>query len=176
LTAFLYRGALAAEHIDATAAAAGWGIAIVGFSLTLWQLRQTQSSADAAKRAAKGVEDAVHKYDTITEIANADAALNSCVDHHRNREWPAVHDQYARVKRAYTNIGAMHSGLTPEQADLLKADFEQISTMDNEVERHLAGEKPPDIATFNIIIFKHLDDLSAVSAAIRKTLGGEANG
>jgi hypothetical protein len=173
----LNRVLLSAEHFDAAAAVSGWLISIAGFSLTLWQLQRTQSAADAARRAARGVESAVHKYDTITEIAHAEAALRAATEYHRGAAWKSVQPEYEKAKRAYTNIRAMHVGLTSDENEALRANIEKLSEMERDVERFLlAGAEQPNAADFNVILFKQMGDLAGISANVKKTLGGEDNG
>ena len=171
------RSQIVAGHYDGAAAVAGWFVAVVGFSITIWQLRQTQSAADAARRAAKGVESAIHKYDTITEIATAQGALRSTVEHHREKNWLALHAEYEKIQHAYTNIRVMHAGLRPDEEEQLKANAEQISKMEEQVERHVAGgAAEPDGGEFNVVVFKQLNDLATISAGVKKALGADANG
>lgn len=64
-------------HADAVMTATGLSIAFLGFSITVWQLRQTRSAAESASVAVAQVRRDLVKYDTFSELTKASAALNA---------------------------------------------------------------------------------------------------
>jgi hypothetical protein len=173
-----FRDKIAASHADAVMTASAWVVGVLGFSITVWQLRQTRTAAQSAMLAVNDVRRDLVQYDTFIELGKANTALNALVILHRQKKWGLLHDRYLSAKHALATVRDLHPGLSALAREALQDSIDQLTEMDMVVEHHLAttGSEPPDFGDLNIRVSGQIDSIHDIETALRKNIGKDSDG
>jgi hypothetical protein len=89
---------------------------------------------------------------------------------HRARAWELVPDRYSVLRRLLASIQTLNPDLTDEQKTILGGAVVQFRTMEHQVETARARGRMADLnlARFNRIVAKQLDELDKVMLSIRE--------
>ncbi len=123
----------------------GTGVTIIGFGITLAQLRRTATNAEAAKRAAEAVKSRVATYDAVFEVSRATAALRETQRHLRIGALESAVDSYVTVREALVRLIELPSPLGGEERARIGAMLSDITVLCDKIEAGLQRGKPPDV-------------------------------
>jgi len=89
---------------------------------------------------------------------------------HRARAWELVPDRYTVLRRLLTSIQTSNPDLSDEQRSVLAGAAVQFRTMEHQVESARAQNRATelDLARFNRLVTKQLDELDRVMLAIKQ--------
>ena len=102
--AFSPQNAVAVDGWGFWMGVAGLALTLFGFALTLWQLRQTKSIAEAARDESERIKTALKQYDAAQEASRAAYALSAAMKHFRNGAWTDGSDNYEDFRRGIAAI------------------------------------------------------------------------
>ncbi len=77
---------IAENHVGDLASLAGVAISIVGFVVTVWNVRRSESAAERAEAAANEARRAMRIYQTVSDLASAIAIMEEVMRLHRHGE------------------------------------------------------------------------------------------
>lgn len=138
-------------------------ITIVGFSITIVQVRRSL-------RASEEARDHVLQMNAIHELDATIKALEDIRRLHRMNAWEAMPDRYTSVRRDLIAIRIRTPTLSHEhQADLQSA-LQQLSTTERQVERLMAGAGVISVDRLNDIISKQIDRLTRLLVELQRQL------
>src|SRR5262245_21647781 len=92
-------GAWTLSYLADVSGLIGVVIGLVGFALTIWQLRKTRSAAESAERAAKEARSNLLRVDSIAAISGAIAGLEDIKRLHRSNSWDGMPERYGVQRR-----------------------------------------------------------------------------
>jgi hypothetical protein len=160
------------SHADTLATMTASVVGFLGFTLTIWQLRQTRTAAQAARKASDDVRQSFVHYDTFIELGRAKESLSALKILHRDGSWAIACDRYQLARHALATVRDLHVGL-PASAQLsIEASIEELSRINRLVERYLANvtSRPPNAADLNTSLSGQIDSIHDIETALRKRL------
>jgi hypothetical protein len=128
----------------------GLGIAILGFSLTLWAVFSSRSAARAAETAAKQARSEMLRIDVIGQLTEALLNIEEFKHLHRSSAWELMPQRYSRLRIDLVGIRASNPHLGEGSKVILQTAIQDLRVMEVRVDRSLVkGADPPDIARMN---------------------------
>ena len=121
-------------------------IGVIGFGITIWQVREAIKAAKAAKTAAERAETAARNVrasmvlaTTIADCVVALAMMDDIKVHHRRYNWAPLPDLYSHLKRRLVSIRSGNDNLMEEHRLAIQGALTQFSLMEEQVERHIVN-------------------------------------
>jgi hypothetical protein len=149
-----------------------WGnfVTILGFIVTILTLLRTKTAAVAAQQAAEDTKAQLSRVNTLGEFSSAIAIMDEIKRLHRAGAWELVPDRYSVLRRLLASVQTLNPDLTIEQKTVLGSAIVQFRTMENKVEaaRHARRLSDLNLARFNRVVAKQLDELDKVMLSIRQ--------
>jgi hypothetical protein len=165
------------EHWGDIASVVGVGISIVGFIITIINVRRSKNAAQRAEEAALEVRKAISQADVIMELSVVVTTMEEIKRLHRASEWPILLDRYAYLKRTLVSVRSSLMGLSEEYQAFLQSAIQHFSDIERRVERALAAKGTmPSISALNEIVSKQADNMNEILATIRQDIGVDHHG
>ena len=147
----------------------GLGVSILGFALTLWQLKRTRGAAAAAKTAAEDARKTIEQYDAAVDLAAAVTSLDDVKRLYRFDAIEVLPDRYSIVRQRIVTVRERAQNLTLEHRNSLQTVVQQIAQLGREVEVALAGSRTSlDRVKHSDVVGRLIDRLAVVAAALRR--------
>jgi len=138
-------------------------VAIVGFALTLWRIRKSQTASEQARKAAESVREQILQMNAIQGLNDVMRALEDIRRLHRPEAWPALPDRYTSLKRDLIAIRGRTPNLTEDQRSNIQGAIQQLSNIERQVENAIAGATGvPSVNRINDIISRQIDRLAVL--------------
>jgi len=141
---------------------------LIGFVVTIWNVRRSRDAANQAEAAAQEARDSILTFDTIQELSAATTTMDEIKRLHRAGYWTVLPDRYTSVRRLLGSILAGNPGLSDEGKSVLVGAIKQLGDIERLVERGLATDSNPgEVPKLNEIISKQADKLNSLLVALR---------
>jgi hypothetical protein len=134
-----------------SAAVGAWGLilgiigillTLVGFAVSIVQIRQAKSAAEAAAEAAGRVQVRVSRYDAAVDLAEAKTSLQNARHYANLDAWPQFVASYEIASEALGRV-ALQVTVTEERvAENLRRSRSRIAKSCNSIEKYLEGAGP----------------------------------
>ena len=161
-------GSFPVEAVGAYASIGSIVIALLGFSLTLFNVRKGRTAAQRAETAAKDAVGRLKLYDSVSGFSTAISILEEIKRLHRKDAWEVVIDRYAALKGILVEVRASNANLTQKQSTVVQKVITDLSTMENAVETEMArGGTPQEVPRFNEMLSKDIEKIQAVLAELK---------
>jgi hypothetical protein len=158
---------LSTEHYGDLASVVGLLISLVGFAVTIIATLRAKSAADMAREAVDRVRVIEVRTSTIESCATAIALMDEIRRLHRGRSWSHLPELYSQVRRLLIAISGNDRQITALQRSELRAVIEQFATLEEQLERILAGKANGSPEKLNGVVAKQLDRVHEVLVAVR---------
>jgi hypothetical protein len=164
------------EWLDQTragdlASLAGVLIALVGFAITIWNVKASKAAALRAEDAANEARRAIRFFDVVAEVSSAIAAMEEIRRLHRGRAWPALPDRYSTLRKSLITIKCS-SDLTEEQQARIQGAIKYLADLERRVESGLDQNQPPDrVARWNQLASDHIMELHSLLLELKEKAG-----
>jgi hypothetical protein len=165
------------EWLDQTragdlASLAGVLIALVGFAITIWNVRASKAAALRAEGAANKARGAIRLLDAVTDVSAAIKELEEIRRLHRGGAWPVLPDRYHTLRKSLISIRRLSPGLSNEQRTIIQAALRDLAVMENKVEIYLQrGEPPGEAAWWNEQASRHVMKLHGLLLDLKDQAG-----
>lgn len=120
----------------------GIGLTLLGFIISIGQIRQAKSSADAAADAVNTVQVRVSRYDAAVDLAEAKASFQNARHYADLDAWPQFVTCYEIASEALGRVALQASVTEAKVAEDIKKARSRISRVCNVLEKHLEGAGP----------------------------------
>jgi hypothetical protein len=90
-------------------------IAMIGFAVTIRNVRASKAAALRAEEAANQARSAIRFFDVVAEISTAIAAMEEIRRLHRDAAWPILPDRYNALRKSLVTIRGSDLQLSEEQ-------------------------------------------------------------
>lgn len=120
-----------------------WGLAvsIVGFSLTLWQLRRAQTVNIAVRDTVAKLNKTVGSLEIITELRSIGAASADAQTRVTDGQWPLALLAYNKIRAGLSKIRGIVNILSPDETEELLGYITHALDACTLIEDRLAGEQ-----------------------------------
>jgi DNA-binding NarL/FixJ family response regulator len=133
-------------------------VALVGFAITIRNVRASRAAAVRAEEAANEARRAIRFFDVVAEISTAIAAMEEIRRLHRDAAWPILLDRYNMLRKSLISIGRSGVALSDDQQTLLQAAIKFLADIERNVDRALEQGQPPErFARGNEATSEHLN-------------------
>lgn len=162
-----------------SAAVGAWGLitgivgiflTLIGFAISIVQIRRAKTSADSAKEAVADVQVRVSRYDAAVDLAEAKASLQNARHYANLDAWPQFVASYEIASEALGRVALQVSVTEDNVIESIKKSRSRIGKVCNSIEKYLEGAGPPPLkSALNKAI---RGELSAVQEAEQRNWKG----
>jgi hypothetical protein len=143
-------------------------ITAIGFGVTFIGLTRSKKAAEETSNAVKSMKHKLALFDTSANLASAIEMMDQTRRLQRANAWPALIDQYGRLKRILIQTRADNSDLPDDQMKSLQSMIKFCATMENAIESSVANNRDvPEADKLNIRLSRHIDTLTEIRIAIK---------
>ena len=147
-------------------------VALVGFAITIWNVKASKAAALRAEEAAKEARSAIRFFDVIAEISTAIAAMEEIRRLHRDAAWPILPDRYNALRKSLISIRRSGVNLSEDQQTLLQAAIKFLADIERNVDRALEQGQPPErFARWNQATSEHIMELHGLLMDLKLRAG-----
>jgi hypothetical protein len=147
-------------------------VALIGFAVTIWNVRASKAAALRAEQAANEARRAIRFFDVIAEISTAIAAMEEIRRLHRDAAWPILPDRYIALRKSLFSIRRSGLDLSDDQQVLLQAAIKFLADIERRVDSALEQGQPPDrVARWNQAASTHIMELHAFLMELKLRAG-----
>jgi hypothetical protein len=153
---------IADYRIGDLASIAGVAISILGFAITVWNVRRSKSAAERAENAANEARRMIRGYETLSDFSAAIAIMDEIKRLHRVGQIDAVLDRYATLRKVLIEVRKMSPFVDRAMDQTIQNATTTLATMETLVERARAAGTRPDFVQLNQLLSRDIDELHAV--------------
>jgi hypothetical protein len=147
----------------------GLAITIVGFIVTVYNVRKSKAAAERAEEAARNARSNLLRVDSIAGISGVITGLEDIQRFNRLGSWHGTPERYALQRRTLVSIRSGNMALTDAQRSTLQSVIQQLLLLETQIEGHLAAPAAQslDVPKVNGVISKHVDNLTQLLSELR---------
>jgi hypothetical protein len=164
---------LAENHVGDLASLAGVAISIVGFVVTIWNVRRSKSAAERAEAAANEARRLVRGYETVSEFSAAIAIMEEVKRLHRTGQIDMLLERYAALRKVLIGVRKLSPSIDDSMAMKIQNAIATLATMENLVEKSRSEILPPNFVRLNRLLSRDIDDLHSVLVDMQVAGGRE---
>lgn len=154
------------------ASIAGLFIALVGFAITIWNVRASRAAALRAEQAALDARRAIGFFDAITELSAAVSALEEVRRLHRDRAWPMLPDRYIALMKLLNSVRHSSPSLSAQQDAKIQAAIGYLAELEAVVEHALQRRQRLDgVPEWNQLAAHHIVELHTLLLELKVQAG-----
>jgi hypothetical protein len=147
-------------------------IALIGFAITIWNVRASKAAAIRAEEAANQARRAIHFFDVVAEISTAIPAMEEIRRLHRDAAWRILPDRYSGLRKSLITIRGSSIELTADQRSRIQAAITYLANLERRVEISLERDQPPDlVANWNERVSRHIMELQGLLLELKDRAG-----
>jgi hypothetical protein len=164
---------IAQNHLGDLASLAGVAISIIGFIVTVWNVRRSKSAAERAEAAANEARRAMRAHQTLSDFSAAIAMMDEIRRLHR-MEKPDLHqllERYPAARTALIRVRKLSPTLSSGMQTQIQSATMSLSTIEEVVEQARVEGSSPDFVELNSRLSREIDSLH--SALIDMTIATE---
>ncbi len=151
----------------------GVGVSAVGLVWAIREARGARSAAQAAERATHATTDRIGRNLAVVDLERAVALIQRLKLLHRDSRWDAALEQYQALRWMLSSILSRHTDLEVDRRTRLAEARNQVSIMEQSVERRAALNVTPD----NRVRFnRQLNKIQTELEEMASTLGLRSEG
>lgn len=147
-------------------------ITVVGFCLTLLNVRRSRLAAAAARDAANDTKRSIEAFEVVADLSKALTTMEEIRRLHRAGSWEVLPDRYSFLKQTLISIKNTHRDLPDESMKAVQGSIVFFTDLAKEVEKAIEDKKPPkSVARMNTIVSSHLDSLYEIFIKLKNEAG-----
>lgn len=138
----------------------GFLVTVVGFIVTLWNVRRSRQAAEAAREAAEDVRRRISTFETVRVLASAVAQLRAVQSDQRFGRLDGLPGRYAEIRGALIGVRERAPALSEEQRTMIQAAISLLAKTEHELDRIVAAGKPwENMPRSNRLLSERADEL-----------------
>lgn len=147
----------------------GLVLTIVGFVVTIIQVRRSKSAAQAATDATRALQRQINRFDAIAECSSAVQALQEIERLHRKGPLDELPERYHVVRAKLNQLRSISPQPGPEHLTNIQNAVSQLATLKEKAEKLISdGQLSVNVARSNRVTSKIIDDLFMLLATLRR--------
>jgi hypothetical protein len=161
-------------HAGDVASILGLVVALIGFAVTIWNVRASRAAALRAEEAANQARHAIRFFDVVAELSTAIAAMEEIRRLDRDAAWPILPDRYNALRKSLSGIRRSGIDLSDEQQTLLQAAIKFLVEIERKVDNALEqGQAPDRFARWNEATSAHIMELHGLLMELKQRAGAK---
>lgn len=153
--------------VGSWASIAGVFISLVGFGVTIFNVRKSKSAAVAAEIAARKAQNALKGIDAISEISMAIERLEGAKSQVSQNNGLFLAELFSRVRRRLISAKDSNENLTLESLEILKTSIRRTRSLENKIYQHVEEGTRLDILKTNKALSIIMDDLHILQVSLK---------
>jgi hypothetical protein len=153
---------IAENHVGDLASLAGVAISIVGFVVTVWNVRRSKSAAERAEAAAKEARRMIRGYETVSALSEVIAIMDEVKRLHRMGQIDPLLDRYSALRKALIGVRRLSPTLSESMDIQIQGAIATLVKIEDAVERVTAEGSSPDYVQLNRLLSRNIDGLYSV--------------
>ncbi len=147
-------------------------MALIGFAVTIWNVRASKAAALRAEDAANQARRAIRFFDVVAEVSTAIATMEEIRRLHRDRTWSILPDRYSALRKSLVTIRGSVPDLSDDEQARIQAVINFLADLEGTVEHGLEQNQPPaTIASWNQLASGHIMELQEVLLRLKSKAG-----
>lgn len=144
-------------------------ISLVGFGVTIVNLKVAKSAAKRAEIAANAAQQSIRLFDTVADASRVVSMLDEAKRLNRAKEWKVLLDRLADIKKVLIAINIENKFLNDAQTKSIQSSITQLTTMENTLEKSIANSaEPEDPVQIAKIISKQIQKIHTVLIELKQ--------
>lgn len=160
-------------HIGDLASIAGVAISVIGFLITIWNVRRSKSAAERAETAANDARRMIREYEALSDLSAAIAIMEEIKRLHRLGHIEPLLDRYAALRKVLTEVRKMSPAVNQTMDQTIQSAITTLVAMEDQVERSRASGTMPDFVRLNRALSRDIDGLHAVFIELKLADGSK---
>jgi ABC-type protease/lipase transport system fused ATPase/permease subunit len=91
-------------HVGDLASISGVLISVIGFILTVYNVRRSRKAAELARDAAQSAKNSIQTFETVVDLSTVIGLLEEIKRSHRNNQWALLPDRYAALRKTLISV------------------------------------------------------------------------
>jgi hypothetical protein len=149
-------------YIGDLASLPGVAISIVGFLVTVWNVRRSKSAAERAELAANDARRMIRGYEALSDFSAAIAIMEEIKRFHRIGQIDPLLDRYAALRKVPIEVRKMSPSVNQAMDQTIQSAITTLGTIESVVERSRAVGALPNFVRLNQLLSREIDQLHAV--------------
>jgi hypothetical protein len=164
---------IAENHVGDLASLAGVAISVVGFVVTVWNVRRSKSAAERAETAANEARRMIRGYETISDFSAAIAIMEEVKRLRRTGQVDMLLDRYAALRKVLIAVRKLAPSIDESMGAKIQNSIVTLADMEDLVELSKSEGSLPDFVRLNRLLSRDIDDLHGVLVDMQAAGGGE---
>jgi hypothetical protein len=146
----------------------GFLLALIGFGITIIGVRKAKKAAVSANEAAQEAKERIQKQSTFANASAAISVMDSLVGLIRSKQWENTLDRHTVARRLLVELKDGGGGLSEKQQIEIQSTVEQLKIIENQIEKHLSGNKTePKVHLAVGVIKDQIDKIHSISVELK---------
>jgi hypothetical protein len=167
---------IADHHLGDLTSLSGVAISIIGFVVTIWNIRRSKSAAERAEKAANDARHMIRVFEAVSDFSAAIAIMEEIKRLHRTGQMDILLDRYAALRKVLIGVRKLSPELDRTQSVRIQAAITTLSGMEYQVDKSRAEGNVPNIARLNRLLSTEVDELHGMLVEMRTLDRGGADG
>ncbi|MGB6119264.1 MAG: hypothetical protein WBF87_13705 [Mesorhizobium sp.] len=150
-------------------------VTLLGFAVTIWQVRLAATAAKAAEQAAANALDGVRRFDLIVEFSGLVAVLEEVRRLQRDRVWKSLPERYSQARRLLVSARQIAKDLTDEQRERIQQAVVNFRDMEILLQKAGGDEQRIPRDKMNQRLLEDIDEIIAIFQSLRIRSEGNRN-
>jgi hypothetical protein len=162
------------NHLGDIASIIGLLLAIIGFTITVYQIRSAKNAAKQAEEEVRKLRETLRKTDTVTDLSIAISVMEEIKRLHRAEEWDKTVEYYADIRGKLITINTDNPNLSEEQRNELIGIITVFKNIESKIEKSINSPSPikgVNAANLNKIVSEQMDKVRAILTSLKQRIG-----
>ena len=147
-------------------------LTVVGFVITILNVRKTKRAAEAAEKAANEISNKISLVNVVVSLSAAMTSMAEIKRLHREGAWSLLLERYAAMRKALIEIRVHTPNLSYRERKLLQGAVTYFTDAENVMEINNGAPSAADVPRLNLALTKHVNDLTELLERLKTTVGG----
>jgi len=146
-------------------------ITLVGFAVTIYNVKKSRSSSEQAKESVNKMQSDLRRIDTVTDLTSAINLADEIKTLQRTNAWELVPEKYSELRKKLISVRESEKALNEDHQKFIQGSITQFSSSEKDIDVHLKNKTSPDSSKLNFLVSKHADNLQSVLVSLKVEIG-----
>ena len=130
-------------RVGSAASVLGLFATVLGFLITIWNVRRSRTAAEQARAAATTVQRELSRLDAIADVSAAITTMEEIKRLQRQLAWSILPDRYSSLRKHLITIKAAFIGLSDHQRSVLQNAIQHFASIEDHIEKSGGAQTIP---------------------------------
>lgn len=164
------------NHLGDFVSIVGFVITLIGFGVTIYNLRKTRTASELATIAVTNIRKDLKKVDTVAHLSSILTEMEEIKRLHRTENNEQLPEKYSKLRASLIFIKNDNNALAEEDYKILQSAIVQLRAFEKNLDNALYANKDTrvsqiNISKLNVLTSNHIDKLQEVLIRVKSTIG-----